>query len=276
MAPKSLGSLHGPVKAVILDWAGTTVDYGCCGPVAAFVETFKRKGVDITIEESRGPMGMYKKDHIRALSQLPAIDERWRKVHGGPCTEPDIEAMYESFVPIQIDCLSDYMDLIPGALGAVEEFRQRGLKIGSTTGYTQAMMTDLLAAADRQGYAPDSLVCPDDVPAGRPAPWMCLKSAEQLRVFPVRDIVKIGDTVPDIEEGLNAGMWSIGLAKSGNLIGLNEREIEALAPAVLERRLLLARDQLTQAGAHYVVDGLWNCPTIVDEINARLARGETP
>ena len=82
--------------------------------------------------------------------------------------------------------------------------------------------------------------------------------------------------MPDIEEGLNAGMWSIGLAKSGNLIGLNELDIEALAPAELERRLSLARGQLTQAGAHYVVDGLWDCPAIVDEINARLARGETP
>ena len=105
---------------------------------------------------------------------------------------------------------------------------------------------------------------------------MCLKNAENLGVYPMEAIVKIGDTLPDIHEGLNAGMWTVGLAKTGNEIGLNAEEIEALDPDELERRLDRARSRMTQAGAHYVVDGIGDCDRIIDHINARLARGERP
>ena len=267
---------RGPVKAVILDWAGTTMDYGCYAPAVVFVEVYRRQGVQITMEEAREPMGAHKKVHIRKISQIPAVAKRWEEAHGRPCTEDDVEAMFKEFVPLQIACLADYADLIPGTLEALEKFRQRGLKIGSTTGYTGEMMTLLLGEAEKRGYVPDSTVCATDVPAGRPEPWMCLRNAEHLQIYPPEAIVKIGDTLPDIEEGLNAGMWTIGLAKTGNEVGLNEEELEALAPEDLERRLARARKRMAQSGAHYVVDGIWNCDPIIDDVNARLARGEKP
>lgn len=105
---------------------------------------------------------------------------------------------------------------------------------------------------------------------------MCLRNAENLRIYPMEAIVKIGDTLPDIEEGLNAGMWTVGLAKTGNEVGLNEQELETLAPEDLERRLTHARSRMAQAGAHYVVDGIGDCDPIIDDINARLERGEKP
>lgn len=267
---------RGPVKAVILDWAGTTMDYGCYAPAIVFIEVYKRHGVEITIEEAREPMGAHKKDHIRQISHIPAVARRWQRVHGRPCTEDDVEAMFEDFVPLQIDCLADYAELIPGTLEALEKFRKRGLKIGSTTGYTGEMMALLLDEAKKRGYVPDSTVCATDVPAGRPAPWMCLTNAQNLQIYPMEAIVKIGDTLPDIEEGLNAGMWTIGLAKTGNEVGLNVQEIEALTPDDLERRLTRARKRMSQAGAHYVVDGIWGCDAIIDDVNTRLARGEKP
>lgn len=269
-------SYRGPLKGIILDWAGTTLDYGCLAPAVVFVEVYKRKGVPITVEQAREPMGAHKKVHIGMISQMEAVRRKWQDVHGRLPNEEDVEAMFQDFVPLQLACLADYADLIPGTLEAVADFRARGLKIGSTTGFLTEMMKVLLVEAKRRGYAPDSSVCASQVPAGRPYPWMCLQNALNLQVFPMETFVKVGDTLPDISEGLNAGMWTIGLAKTGNEMGLTEREISALEPEVRKRKLERAYQRMYQTGAHYVVDGISDVPPLLDEINARLARGERP
>ena len=269
-------SYTGPLKAILLDWAGTTMDYGCYAPAVVFMQVYERKGVAITIEEAREPMGAHKLVHIRKISKIPSVAQRWFDTHGRTCTEDDVQAMFEDFVPLQIACLADYADMIPGALEAVAEFRGRGLKIGSTTGYTTEMMDVLLEEAKSRGYDPDSTVCAADVPEGRPAPWMCLENIQRLGVYPLAACVKVDDTLPGIEEGLNAGMWSIGLAKTGNEIGLNEAEIAALSPEDYETRLARAYDRMQKAGAHYVVDGITGVSTCLDDIERRLARGEKP
>ena len=269
-------SYRGPLKAVILDWAGTTMDYGCFAPAVVFVDVYKRKNVPISIEQARIPMGAHKKVHIRELSQMEAVAARWQEVHGQKPSEDDIETMFQDFVPLQLECLADYADLIPGTIEAVARFRKRGLKIGSSTGYLGEMMELLLEEARKRGYEPDASVCASDVPAGRPQPWMCLENAKKLEVYPMESIVKIGDTLPDIWEGLNAGMWTIGLAKTGNEMGLTLKEIDALDPEIYERRLKRAYDRLAQAGAHYVVDGIGDVEPLLDEIQARLSRGDKP
>ncbi len=269
-------SYRGPLKAVILDWAGTTMDYGCFAPAVVFVDVYKRKNVPISIEQARIPMGAHKKVHIRELSFMEDVAARWQEVHGQKPSEDDVGAMFQDFVPLQLKCLADYADLIPGTIEAVARFRKRGLKIGSSTGYLGEMMELLLEEARKRGYEPDASVCASDVPAGRPQPWMCLENAKKLQVYPMESIVKIGDTLPDIWEGLNAGMWTIGLAKTGNEMGLTLKEIDELDPETCERRLKRAYDRLAQAGAHYVVDGLGDVEPLLDEIQARLSRGNKP
>lgn len=269
-------SYRGPLKAVLLDWAGTTMDYGCYAPAVVFVEIYKRFGVEISMEEAREPMGAHKRVHILQISQQDGVRRRWTAVHGKPPTEEDVDRMFADFVPAQLKVLAEYADLIPGTLDACKDFRARGLKIGSTTGYTQEMMDLLYKEAADRGYVPDSSVCAAEVPAGRPAPWMCLKNAINLGIYPMEAYVKVGDTIPDIYEGLNAGMWTIGLAVTGNEMGLKEEEIAALEPDVRERKRARAYTRLAQAGAHYVVDGISDVPPLLDAINARLARGEKP
>ncbi len=269
-------SYRGPLKAVILDWAGTTLDYGCFAPAVVFVEVFKRHRVPITTEQAREPMGAHKKVHIRMISEMVAVRSMWQDVHGGPPDEDDVEQMFRDFVPLQLDCLAKYAALIPGTLEALAEFRRQGLKIGSTTGYIAEMMEVLQEEARRQGYVPDSSVCASQVPAGRPQPWMCLQNAMNLQLYPLEAFVKVGDTLPDIAEGLNAGMWTIGLAKTGNELGLTEQEIAALEPQVLRGKLDRARQRFRQAGAHFVVDAIAEVAPVLDEINARLAHGERP
>ena len=263
-------SYRGPIKAVVLDWAGTTVDYGSVAPAVVFVEAFKHAGVDITMSEARGPMGMSKKDHIRAIMHVPRVISAWTDVHGRAPREEDVERVYAQFTAMQMRVLTEYADLIPGTLDAMSYFRRRGIRVGSCSGYTRAMMDVLVPAAAHLGFQPDAVVAGDEVPAGRPAPWMALENAKQLGVYPMEAIVKIGDTIADMEEGLNAGMWTIGLAKTGNVMGLSPAEMEVMADAEVEQRLDSARGVLAGAGAHYVVDGIGDVAPIIEEIERRL------
>jgi len=267
---------RGKIEAVLLDWAGTTIDYGCMAPAVVFVEVYKRQGVPITMEEARAPMGAHKRVHIEKIGQLDTVRQRWQEVHGRLPSEADVDRMFAEFIPLQLDCLSQYSAMIPGALETVAAMRRRGMKIGSTTGYLREMMEINLRDAKRQGYEPDSTVCASDVPAGRPYPYMCLQNVINLQVSPVAACVKIDDTVPGIEEGLNAGMWTIGLALSGNEIGLPLEEVRKLDPAELARRRVRAYTRMRQAGAHYVVDSIADVMPCLGAIEEQMARGERP
>lgn len=269
-------SYRGKIQAVLLDWAGTTMDYGCMAPAVVFVEVFKRMGVPISMEEARAPMGAHKRVHIQRITELDSVRKRWQDKHGRLPTEKDVDQMFEDFVPLQVKCLSDYSEMIPGALEAIKAMRDRGYKIGSTTGYTTEMMKVNLKDAKRQGYEPDSTVCASDVPHGRPYPYMCLQNVINLGVSAVESCVKIDDTRPGIEEGLNAGMWTIGLAISGNEIGLPLEEVKKLPKAEFETKRQAAYTRMYQTGAHYVVDSIADVMPCLDDIEARMARGERP
>jgi len=267
---------RGPVQAVLLDWAGTTMDFGCMAPAVVFALVFERHGVPITMDEARAPMGAHKRVHIQKITQLDAVRSRWQEVHGRLPTDGDVDAMFEDFVPLQLECLSRYSALIPGTLQAIAALRQRGIRIGSTTGYTTEMTAINLRDAERQGYKPDSTVSASEMPAGRPYPFMCLQNAINLQVDCVAACVKVDDTIPGVEEGLNAGMWSVGLAVSGNEVGLSLADWRALPAAEQKLKRERAYRRMLQSGAHYVVDTIADLMPCIDDIEARLRRGERP
>ena len=267
---------QGPLRAVIFDWAGTTVDYGSRAPVDAFIELFRRHEVTVTAEQARGPMGSYKKDHIRLILAMEPVAQQWQQRKGRAASAEDIEALFHEFIPLQTEVVARHADVIPGVAQTVESLRRQGIVFGATTGYTRGMMTSLLAQAAAAGYSPESNVCADEVAAGRPAPWMAITSAMQLGVYPLQACVKVGDTLVDIAEGLNAGMWTVGITKTGNELGLSESEVESLPATELASRLNVASARLLQAGAHLVIPEVAQLPAVITEINERLARGERP
>ncbi len=266
----------GPLQAAILDWAGTTVDFGCLAPAGAFMEAFARSGVEITLEQARAPMGMAKWHHIQAITRMPTVADLWASVHGAAPTDEDVNHLYNTFLPLQVAVVERHADVIPGAVAAVAALRARGLKIGSTTGYPRPVMDVVQRVAAEQGYSPDVVVCAGETPTGRPGPSMALRCVIELSVSPVEACVKIGDTVVDVEEGLNAGMWSIGVTDTGNEIGLPQAEWEALPADRRDALRRTAADRLARAGAHYVVRSLADAVPLLDLIDARLARGEKP
>lgn len=264
------------LKAVVFDWAGTMVDHGSLAPMGVFVEAFRRFGVEITVDEARGPMGMAKRAHIAALLALPRVERLWCSVHGRSPTESDIDAVYEVFVPMNVEVAARHADLVPGAAATVRELRARGLKIGSTTGYTREIMARILPVAAEQGYAPDCLVCTGDTSEGRPSPLMLYKAWLELGVWPAWCCVKVDDTEIGVAEGVNAGCWTVGVAVTGNLFGLSLADTSALPRHELLARRNAAAARLEAAGADYVVDSVADLLPAVMAIEQRLARGEQP
>lgn len=258
------------LKALVLDWAGTTVDFGSLAPARTIQRVFEGVGISLTEDEVRRDMGLAKKEHIARILGMPRVGDAWRKVRGKLPTPDEADVLYEMFVPLQLSCLAEYSTLIPGVVESVQRFRRRGLKIGSTTGYTRAMLDVLMEISAKAGYQPDCSVSPEDVGSARPGPFMLYENAVRLQVYPMASIAKVGDTPADIQEGLNAGAWSIGVAATGNAVGLSYEKFQALPAKEREARVANARAELQRAGAHYVVDTLADLDSALDDIDARL------
>lgn len=264
------------LKAVVLDWAGTTVDHGSRAPALVMQEIFRRRGIEISMPQARGPMGMAKRDHIAAIAALPEIAQAWQSQFGQPCNEADIDAMYADFLPLQKEVLTEHSIIIEGVPDAIAHCRDMGLKIGSSTGYTRELMEIVTPAAREQGYEPDCVLCVEDAPRGRPAPYLLFEAAKRLDVYPMWSIVKVDDTPVGIEAGRNAGCWTVGITRTGNCVGLSAEEIQALPPAERQKRCEAAATQLKSAGAHDLLESVADLPDLIPTINQRLQRGELP
>lgn len=250
-------SLH--IRAIMLDWAGTTVDHGSLAPVLALQTLFLQHGITLSTEDARRDMGLLKRDHIQAILALPNVGAKWTAITGREPGPAEVLSLFEEFGPLQMKIITEHSQLIPGVVEVVRDWQERGLRIGSSTGYTRQMLTPVLTQAALHGYHPDSSVCPDEVGAGRPAPWMLMKNAQILDIYPPAACVKIGDTIVDIEEGRNAGMWTIGLTRTGNLIGLDQEQWEVLPEGKKQEQLKRAEKILLEAGADFIAEDLASC-----------------
>ena len=258
------------VLACVFDWAGTTVDFGSRAPAMVFREAFAAFGIAVTDAQIHEPMGRGKRDHIRAMGRMAPIAEQWRACHGAPFDEAAVEKIYGAFLPRQIVVARERADVIPGVIETIDALRGRGVRIGSTTGYTRDIMAGCIERATAQGYTADVVVCTDDCAHGRPAPDMLWRAMAELEVYPPHRVVKVGDTPADIAEGLNAGTWTVGCSLTGSAMGLSAEAFAALDPDERAERAVQANADLKNTGAHFVVDGVGDLLPIIDAIEARL------
>jgi phosphonoacetaldehyde hydrolase len=217
---------------------------------------------------------MAKWDHIRAVGQTPTVAAAWHARHGRDFSEGDVDAIFQVFEPMNIAAVRDHADIIPGAIEAIEALRQRGMKIAGTTGYTRPIMDVLVPFAAASGYSPDLTVCAGDLPAGRPSPLMMWYAMARLGVWPAACVVKVDDTAPGIGEGKAAGTWTVGIALTGNAVGLSAEELAAVPPH--ERARLRAQAAAELRDADVMIDSIADLPQAVSAIDARLAAGERP
>lgn len=254
------------IKAVIFDWAGTMIDFGSCAPVTAMRQAFAAEGVDVTDAVVRTHMGRAKRDHINSILREPEVARAWRDASGGVATEADIDRIFAALEPLMIDAAAAHAALVPGAAALAADLRARGIRTGSCTGYTRAMMAPILAAAAEQGYAPDAVVCAGETVEGRPSPLMAWKNLVELGVWPASACIKVDDAEVGMAEGRNAGCITVGVAASGNLMGLSLAAYRALGPDEREARLASARQALRDAGADHVIDSVADLAPLIDAI----------
>lgn len=262
-----------PVRAVVFDWAGTMIDFGCLAPVEALIGVFAAEGMTLSAEEARRDMGRAKLDHLRALLSDGAAAQRWAALKGGGASEDDVERLYARLEPAMKGAAAGNAQLIPGAAEAAAELAELGVRIGSGTGYTREMMTDIIPAAAAQGYSPEVVVCAGETPSGRPAPLMTWKALIALDAWPARACIKVDDAPVGIEEGRLAGCWTIGVSASGNGVGLSQGELAALSPAERHERIGRAERALRAAGADFVIADVSELMPIVRTIADRIAGG---
>jgi phosphonoacetaldehyde hydrolase len=259
-----------PVKAVVFDWAGTMIDFGCVAPVEALQRVFESRGVPLSVAEARADMGKAKIDHLRAILSAPGVRERWTAKKGAAPGEADIKTLFADLEPAMRDAAAKSALIIPGAANVVRELRGMGVRIGSGTGYTREMMGAILPRAAEQGYEPEIVVCSGETPSGRPSPLMTWKALIALDAWPASACIKVDDAPVGIEEGRNAGCWTVGLSGSGNEMGLDRQSYAALGTNEKRERLANAERVLKDAGANFVIEDISQLMPVVREIAKRI------
>lgn len=255
------------IEGIIFDWAGTTVDYGCFSPVAAFMDAFKNNGIEITIDEAREPMGMLKIDHTREILRMNRVKNLFVNKFGRQANEEDINRLYENFEEILFSSLENYIDINPYVLEVVSELKRREIKIGTTTGYTKEMMEIILPIVREKGYDPSFTIASDEVLKGRPHPYMIYENLKALDIKDAKNVIKVGDTVVDIKEGINAGAITVGVILGSSELGLTYNEVMEMDKRILKEKMKVVREKLVSAGADYVIDDMRGLINIIDEIN---------
>lgn len=254
------------LKAVVFDWAGTMIDFGSRAPVVALCRAFAAEGVTIEEAEARADMGMAKRDHIRALLAQPRVAQAWAAQHGAAPAEADGDRIFAAIEPMMRDAARDCADLIPGAAEVAIWLQAAGVPVGSCTGYTRAMMEDIVPRAAEQGYRPDLLVCAGETAMGRPSPLMLWKNLVELGAWPAEACVKVDDAPVGIAEGRAAGVWTIGVAASGNGVGLSAAALADLPEEERAARIAASGAALLAAGAHLVIDTVADLPTALRQL----------
>lgn len=261
------------LRAVVFDWAGTIFDFGSHAPMGAFVKLFEQEGINISIDDARGPMGVPKWDHIHSLGQLAHIQEQWLTKFGRPFSERDTDRLYDIFTPMNAASVVEHAALIPGFLELASDLRANGIKIGTTTGYNRQIMDVVLPLVKAQGFVPDNLVCADDLPTSRPTPMGMYKCFLDLDVWPSRSVVKVDDTVPGLLEGHHSDCWTVGVVASGNEAGLTYSQWMNLSEAEKTNVRRRVSTRLAAGQPDFLIDTVADLPQTLQKIQQLLDQG---
>ena len=196
------------ILLAVFDMAGTTI-HDENSVAKAFQSALNHHGYSsVTLQEANEKMGYSKPQAIRELLEIHEPDP-------AKITESLIEEIHSAFVSGMLDFYATDPSIRPVA-DAEEVFaalQKMGVKVALDTGFSRDI-TDIIL--DRVGWADGKLVnataASDEVPQGRPFPFMIQKIMRELQIEDPKSVVKIGDTEVDVHEGHNSGcLMSIGI-----------------------------------------------------------------
>jgi phosphonoacetaldehyde hydrolase len=264
------------VAAVVFDWAGTMIDFGCLAPICALQAAFAEEGLPITEAQARKDMGRAKLDHVAALLADPDISAAWSSRFGASPGPEEIRLIYARLEPLMRTEAAAHSQLIAGAAELAAWLGGEGVKIGSSTGYTREMMAGILPRAAAQGYSPEVVICAGETKEGRPSPLPMWKALTELAAYPAWRCVKVDDAPVGIEEGRAAGAWTIGVAVSGNGVGRSLEAWTALSAPEKDRLQAASESALWDAEADYVISTIAEAQEVILEIDRRIGSGDRP
>ncbi len=255
------------IEAVILDWSGTIIDYGCMATEEIYRDIFKEFNIDLTTKEIRTKMGIEKVDHIRAILESDRISKLWLKNTGMEPNEGDVRELNRHFEAKIYDKLIKYCQPKEYVKQTLIKLRESGIRIGSTTSYPTEVMEFLTKLVEKKGISVDCWINAEQVKGqGRPHPYMIFKNMEKMGVSSVHNVIKVGDTVNDIKEGYNAGVVTVGVIDGSSEIGLSQSEFEALSEEYKKSARKKVADKFKKAGADYIMNDFRTLPYIVSQI----------
>jgi len=259
------------IEAVIFDWAGTTVDYGSLAPVIAFKKAFKDAGISLSDEEIRQDMGMAKWDHIGKILQLDDVKQQWEEKYSTLPNDDDRKNIYANFQMSLIHYLKECTELKTGVLKTFNYLKEYGIKVATTTGYTAEMMKIVQDKAAEDGYVPDMVVTSEDVDGqGRPSPAMIHYIMRKFDIDDPKKIIKVGDTLVDIEEGKNANVQTVGIVEGSSLMGLSQVEFDDLNNEEQISKRNEVKRRFESVNADFVIDTIFDLVQIIEYLNESM------
>src|SRR6266545_8127142 len=184
-------------QLVVLDLAGTTFDDG-----GAILEAFRvalgRVGIAVAPEELNAVRGSNKLQVFRTF----AVREFGASPQAVSAAREGLELFNEE---LAVQFRDGIVEPFPGVPEALAALREAGIKLATNTGLNRPLADAVLARLRRRIDLFDAHVCGDDVPAGRPAPYMIFLAMERTGIQDARAVVAVGDTPLDLQAGTNAG-----------------------------------------------------------------------
>ena len=275
---------NGKVQTIILDNSGTCVDPFVIAPAIVFKEVFHKFHIDITMNEARVPMGIRKDLHIAQILEMPRVQEEFKKVYNRQSTQEDILNIYNAFIPMQLEVLPEYCNLLPKVTSTMDLLRKNDIQFGTTTGFNREMVDCIIKNTKDKGLDFNTTTACDDFSddekklGSRPKPFLLWKNLFKLDTYPIQSVVKVDDTITGIHEGLNAGCWTVGISAYSNYMNVDSLEQwKNMSVKEKNEKKNNSRSKLqNESNAHYVIDEFEELIPVIEDINIRIKQGEKP
>ncbi len=213
------------IELVVFDMAGTTVrDKG--NVAVAFMEACSHYGIEVPKEEVHKVMGFRKSDAVKIL-----LD----KFYTGPAerTGELTEQIHDRFTRSMVEFYRTDHALapLPHAEEVFEWLHRQGVKVALNTGFTKAITDTILDRLQwNNNGVIDFVISSDEVPEGRPHPFMIEAIVKALGIAGNTQVMKVGDTEVDVEEGRNAGCGMVVGVTTG---AYTRTELEQYRPDII-------------------------------------------
>eukprot|EP00386_Alphamonas_edax_P012778 GDKI01039707.1.p1 GENE.GDKI01039707.1~~GDKI01039707.1.p1 ORF type:complete len:304 (+),score=110.16 GDKI01039707.1:84-995(+) len=268
------------IEGIVIDLEGVWFDHGLKTFAGAVKAAFQHKGVEVTDDEFRNTKGdLHATDatsKVAVLRELVFKHEGRIKENGAangshvtaaawvvpqmiPLMDKEYLARVKQCVPVQYS-----VEVLKG-------LREGGYKIAVIADCNQDALEGYKIRADffSEGFRPDAFFSSTEVSPKAPQPWTVFHAMQKIGVYPANRVVRVTATVNGVAEGLNAGCFVVGVSRTGRQVAeYGVSDVHAPVSKDVQLRIKQQTEALYAAGAHFVIEGIWELPSVLEEIKS--------